>query len=155
MAFVNEKDIQEAASWIWKNKHDGFWTPYTITALNIADKNNPHFSFELAQDIFSELSKRRLITTKIFQSNNKLFPAYGLNFNKEKEWENLIEKTGFWKLKAWPSIKWLGRKSWLVILFVLSTLLASFLGEVAKSKAQKYLASAPQEPQTPQATPLR
>lgn len=147
MSLPNEKLLKECAKWIYANKHDGFWTPYVLTALNIPAKDNPHITTDEAFWVFGELSKRRLMVHKIFTSpDGELFPAFGVNEQKEKEWKDLAEKSGFWRLRFVPWTLWLLKRSWLVILFAITVVATNILAEFTKYHIKAYL----EKPVTPQ-----
>lgn len=140
MSLPDEKLLKECATWIYKHKHEGFWTPYTITALNVDAPDNPHVTTDQAFWVFTELARRRLMVHKIFKtSDRKLFPAFGFNFNKEKEWNKLVEKSGLWKLRVVPWGWWLLKKSWLVLLFMVGIILNNVLSEYTKYYVKKRL----------------
>lgn len=140
MSFPDEKLLKECAKWIYKNKHDGFWTPYTVTALNVDAPDNPHVTTDQAFWVFMELAKRRLMVHKIFKaSDGKLFPAFGFNFNKEKEWKDLAEKSGFVRLRLIPWSWWTLKKSWVIIVFAISIVTTNILAEYTKYRIKAYL----------------
>jgi|GEM_PF-2824294 len=129
---MNESLFVECARWIYEHKNGvDWWTPYVLTEHN--PNPNPHVNIDEAYAVFSELNRRRLMTHKIVPFPGKdAIPAFEINTTKDVDWQTLIKKKGFWSLKAWPFIKMLVAKSWLVIVFGVSVASTNLIGEVVR-----------------------
>ncbi len=66
------------------------------------DPNTLGIDRHTAFQIFVILKERRLLipTNVRFEQNGACFtfPAYIINYNKDKEWTDLVTKKGYWKL---------------------------------------------------------
>ena len=162
---MTESLLVECAQWIYKNKKrvedegkDVWWTPYSLTNLNV-DKTNPQIPINDSFEVFMELVRRRLAIHDVVWHDQRPFPIFKMLLGRDEEWQNLIRKKGLWELKVKPLGILLIKKSWLVVVFAFSAVIANGLGELARYYAREYLIppqvapstppTAPQTPQTP------
>ena len=153
---MNESLLVECAQWIYKNKKrvedegkDVWWTPYSLTSLNV-DKTNPQIPINEAFEVFMELVKRRLAIHDVVWHDQRPFPIFKMLLGRDEEWQKLIKKKGFWELKVKPFGFLCIKKRWLVIVFAVSAVLANGIGELTKYYTKAYLI--PPE-QIPKASP--
>jgi len=130
-----EPIVRDAAAWIWANRDaPDWWTPLALTGQN-PDPSNPQLPRSKAFQVFTILEDRRLILPiSVSSGNGSEFPAYKINFNKEKEWVSLAAKTSFWSLYFVPTVCWLWKKSWLLVIAAIALILTSF-GQAFFTKA--------------------
>jgi hypothetical protein len=134
-----EKELQEAAKWIWERKEKAeFWNFIVLTNIN-TDPSTLSLDRNKAFQIFTILEERRLILPIIIPSEKGNFPAYKINFDKEKEWKNLSTKKGIWRLYIWPSIKWFFHKWGLFIAWLITLILASSIQSFCNKVIEKFV----------------
>ncbi len=135
---MNEKLLQEAATWIWDRKDKADWWTYLVLTPENPDPENLGILRNQALQIFTILEERRLILPSTEIINNRLYPVFKLNFNTNKEWQDLTSKKGIWKLHILPFLKWSFKKSWLFIIWVISLAIASGLQVITKKIINKF-----------------
>jgi hypothetical protein len=130
-----EPIVKESAAWMWSKKDEPDWWTYLVLTAENPDASNPNLTRGRAFQVFTVLEERRLIVPiTVHDSNGRAFPAYKINFNKEKEWNQLIAKNSFWSLYFIPGVLWLWRKLWLLIIAAFALVLTSF-GQAFFNKA--------------------
>lgn len=137
---MNEAILVECAQWLYARNQENlaqgktlYWTPFVLTDRN-TDKSNPRVSIDDAYEVFLELVKRRLAVHATAIENGIGFAAFEILKGKEDDWKKLVGKKGFWELTGLPTLKWLFSKIWLVILFVLGTVVTIWLTKITESK---------------------
>ena len=128
-----EPELKETAKWMWDRKNTtDWWTPLVLTSDN-PDNTSPKFSRNKAYQLFTILEERRLIIPKTEILNNKLIQIYKINSNKTDGWQDLINKKGVFKLHIIPFITSVFNKSWLLILWFVTLILASTVQALCKN----------------------
>lgn len=116
---MNEKLLQEAAKWIWDRKDDAqYWNYSVLTSIN-PDTTSLKLNQNAAFQIFIILKDRNLILPTIVTINNTTFPAFNVNYNKEKEWKSLSTKKGLLNLYIFPLSLFFIKKFWSIVLAVI------------------------------------
>lgn len=129
---MNEKLLQEAAKWIWDRKDDAqYWNYSVLTSIN-PDTTSLNLNQNDAFQIFIILKDRNLILPTIVTKNNTTFPAFNINYNKEKEWKNLSTKKGLLDLYIFPSLLFVIKKFWAIIVAILILIFNSSITSYVK-----------------------
>ena len=126
---MDEQTLQTAAKWLWERKDNAqYWNHSVLTKEN-PDNETLHLTQNEAFQIFIILKDRKLIlpTTVKIKADDKIvmFDAFNINYNKEKEWKDLVTKKGAWSLYILPFINLIFKKSWTIAIFILVLIFSS------------------------------
>lgn len=97
-------ELRQAATWLWERKDQPTHWLYTVlTDANPIKEGCLNLPHTVAFNIFTILEDRNLLIPDILhhKAGNTIYaiPAYKLNLNKSKEWQDLMNPPG--KVKKW------------------------------------------------------
>lgn len=129
---MNEKLLKEVAKWIWDRKDNAQYWNYSVLTTENPDPSSLKLNQNDAFQIFIILKDRNLILPTIININDITFPAFNINYNKEKEWKNLSTKKGLLSLYIIPPLLFIIKKFWAIIIAVLILIFNSSISSFIK-----------------------
>ena len=141
-----ERLVQKCAKWMFSADKDHslthqpeerlWFAPAVLTPLN-RDQSNPHIDIEDAREVFVALEKRHLIFSRLMpmtdpNGNRTEVVVFLVNREKEKDWQKLVSKSGFFSMGASPLVYYFfgSERPWFWLLLAFFS--AAFFGELFK-----------------------
>jgi len=121
--YVRER--ANAARWIFDRREKAmFWCWPVLTAHN-PDRETLGLPDGTAYLIFTDLTEKGLLIPFVHTDGAE---AFRLNMGKEAEWRAIIQPPGFFRRYITPAFLWVFRSTWVSIIWLVSVIVAAWIG---------------------------